>query len=239
MSPSNLTSISDPTNPNSSNTLSGGSAAFIIIALILGTLSQPPGSLIISYRTPDIAHWRIWRLSPLLCGLEGLTILFALVHAPFVHASQRQRAFTIMARRTSTTHHETRSLVEYLERPKMELILPMVLQIWKVIFIRGSRITSVMATFYWLNWAVVQYCHCWVWFAPITREGAACYHPQNTVGSICQPRWGGEEATAESVLILDSNYIGTIIQTGEVYFTIFSRLVSLTHLNSLLFSPRF
>ncbi|PMD15351.1 hypothetical protein NA56DRAFT_710021 [Hyaloscypha hepaticicola] len=123
-----------------------GSAAFILIALALGTLAQPPCSLVIP--------------PPFLCGLEGLTILFFLIQARFVHISQRTRTFTIAVKRTTTTHDDTRSLVKYVERPKLELIAPMMLQIWKVIFISGSWFTTTMAILYWLDWAAVQYCHC-------------------------------------------------------------------------------
>jgi hypothetical protein len=53
----------------------GGSAFFWIVALVLGLLSQPGGSLVTE---PQLGDWRIWRLSPFLCGLEALAILIAL-----------------------------------------------------------------------------------------------------------------------------------------------------------------
>jgi hypothetical protein len=56
----NTASISSPSNSNSCNTLSGSSAAFILIALALGTLAQPSGSLVIP---PRVGHRRIWRAS--------------------------------------------------------------------------------------------------------------------------------------------------------------------------------
>jgi hypothetical protein len=188
----------DSANYASCNTLSGGSAAFIIIALVLGTLAQPPGSLLISTASSSTGYWRIWRLSSFFCGLEGLTIFLAIVHAPCVGVSQRKRAFTIMAQRTTAAHDETRPLVEYLERPKLELILPMMLQIWKVIFIRGSGLTTVLAALYWLDWAVVQYCHCWVCVAPLTEEGPICRHTATTEGMICQPDWGCKEEIGDN-----------------------------------------
>jgi hypothetical protein len=116
--------------------LSDGSACFWIVALILGLLSQPGGSLVTE---PQLGDWRVWRLSPFLCGLEALTILFALARAictkqtfrkpvlQRVAARTKERAFTLMAARTTASHDETKPLVEFLERPKLELILPMVL----------------------------------------------------------------------------------------------------------------
>jgi hypothetical protein len=97
-----------------------------------------------------------------------------------------------MAKRTTTTHKDTRSLVEYLERPKLELVLPMMLQIWKVVFIRGLKITTVMAILYWMDWATVQYCHCWVYFTPITKGKSKCGHTaqRGSEGDgICKREW--------------------------------------------------
>jgi len=178
-----------PATISTCDTLSAGSAAFILAALALGAVAQPPGSLVVP---PHVGHWRIWRLSPLFCGLEGLTILFFLVQAPFIHVTQRKRAFTIMAKRTTTTHKDTRPLVEILGRPKLELVLPMMLQIWKVVFIRGSKITIVMALLYWIDWAAVQYCHCWVYFKPITKGKSKCGHTvqRGSEGDgICKREW--------------------------------------------------
>lgn len=45
--------------------LSGGSACLWIVALILELLSQPGGSLVTE---PQLGDWRVWRLSPFLCG---------------------------------------------------------------------------------------------------------------------------------------------------------------------------
>jgi hypothetical protein len=53
-------------------TLSAGSAAFIVIALILGCMTQPPGSLISSNCN------RFWRISPLHAFGEGENILIRL-----------------------------------------------------------------------------------------------------------------------------------------------------------------
>jgi hypothetical protein len=60
-----------------------------------------------------------------------------------------------MAKRTTTTDGDTRSLVEISQRPKLELILPMMLEIENVF----SRFTTAMAILYWIDWAVVRYCH--------------------------------------------------------------------------------
>jgi hypothetical protein len=81
-------------------------------------------------------------------GLDNSLALCSLVQAPFAHLSQRKRAFDIMAKRTTTTHGDTRSPVEISQMPKLELILPMILQIGKVFFLRGSRITTAMAILY-------------------------------------------------------------------------------------------
>lgn len=151
-----LPSTSDPCQP----TLSGGSAAFIIIALILGTLAQPSGSLILS---PDIGSIRLWRLSPLLCGFEGLTILISCLQARWKNIPQRERSFHILARRTAAPDIEIESLTAHLGRPMLELILPMMLQILKVIFIRGSWVTTAMAVMIWSDWGAVQYCHILIW----------------------------------------------------------------------------
>jgi len=101
-------------------------------------------------------------------------MLLAIIVAPFKHIPQRQRAFTLLAQRTAAAHDEKHSLAEVLERPKLELILPMMLQIWKVVFIRGSKITTVMVIMYWIDWAAVQYCHCWVWLKPLSGGPPAC-----------------------------------------------------------------
>lgn len=61
-------------------------------------------------------------------------------------------------------------MAEHLERPKLEIVIPMMLQFWKVVFIRGSLVTTGLAAVYWSNWAVVQYCHLWIWLDPWTRE---------------------------------------------------------------------
>ena len=55
------------------NTLSQGSAAFLVIALIFGCMSQLPGSLI----TPQAN--RFWRVSPILALFETATILVHMI----------------------------------------------------------------------------------------------------------------------------------------------------------------
>jgi hypothetical protein len=66
--------------------------------------------------------------------------------------------------------------VEYVERPKLELIAPMMLQIWRLVFIRGSWFTTTMAVLYWVDWATVQYYHCWIYCRPTTEEKLHCPH---------------------------------------------------------------
>lgn len=186
-------STSHPGHPcPSCNTLFGGSAAFTIIALILGNLAQPPGCLVLP---AVLGSYRVWRLSPVMCAIEGITILIELLQIAFSRTSQQERAFMIMAERTTATHDETRNLVEYLERPKLELIVPMMLQIIKVVFIRWSTLTTVLAVIYWLDWAAVQYCHCCAWFRPIMHQHPRCNHMQGQKlkNSLCAIDWLGRE----------------------------------------------
>jgi uncharacterized integral membrane protein len=130
-----------------------------------------------------------------MCAIEGLTILIALLQAPLSRTSQQERAFMIMAERTTATHNETRSLVEYLERPKLELIVLMMLQILKVAFICGSVLTTALAVIYWPDWTVVQYCHCCVWLRPIMYQDPRCNHTQaqKLENNICAIDWLGHE----------------------------------------------
>lgn len=97
----------------------------------------------------------------------------------------------------------------------------------------------MMALLYWVDWAMVQYCHCWVWFAPVTRVGAACYHPSNFVGSICQDCWGGGEINKEDILIFYSDPTGGIIYTVEVYLTLSFTITFLDPFNFLAVWPSF
>ena len=169
-----LTSTTESTKPcPPKNTLSGGSAAFIVITLILGCLAQPPGCLILP---STLGSYRVWRLNPLTCSLEGITILTKLLYGPFTRTSQKEQAFTIMAQRTTSDHNEKRSLVGCLGRPKLELMVPVLLQIVKVMFVRGSLVTTILAAMYGLDWIVVQYCHCYVWFRPFTYQHPTCNH---------------------------------------------------------------
>jgi hypothetical protein len=214
MPPTDGTTPPPPNSISTCFTLSAGSASFILAALALGTLAQPQGSLVVS---PRVGKWRIWRLSPILCGLEGLTLLFFLVQAPFVRISQRQRAFTLMAKRTTATHSETRSLVEYLGRPKLELILPIMLQIWKVLFIRGSILTTSIAVLYWIDWAVVQYCHCLVYFSPFTKEISKCKHTtqHNDADTICDRDWRSR-GKAEDHIELNARFWDILIERQQL-----------------------
>ena len=74
--------------------------------------------------------------------------------------------------------------MEISQRPKLELILPMMLQIENVF----SRFTAAMAILYWIDWAVVRYYHCWVCFVPVTDEKSRCRHTGQEIDagdSIC------------------------------------------------------
>lgn len=53
------------------------------------------------------------------------------------------------------------------------------LQIWKAVSIRGSKITAVLAIMYWIDWAAVQYRHCWVWFRPFKEQNPLYRHDDN------------------------------------------------------------
>ena len=50
------------------------------------------------------------------------------------------------------------------------------LQIWRLVFIRGSWFTTTMAVLYWVDWATVQYYHCWIYCRPTTEEKLHCPH---------------------------------------------------------------
>jgi hypothetical protein len=67
----------------------------------------------------------------------------------------------------------------------------MMLQIWKVFFIRDSWLTKTMALLFWIDWAVVQYCHCWVWLAPLVEERPQCQHDleYRKVEKVCERKW--------------------------------------------------
>jgi hypothetical protein len=84
--------------------------------------------------------------------------------------SQRQRSSQIIAHRMAALHDETESLAKYLGRRKLELILPMMLQILKVVFIRGYWVTTAMVILICLDWAAVQCCQLWIWFSPDKQD---------------------------------------------------------------------
>lgn len=63
----------------------------------------------------------------------------------------------------------------------------MMLQILKVIFIRGSWVTTAMAIMIWLDWAAIQYCHIWIWF----------YHDQEE--AVWRPLHGQDHSESTSV----------------------------------------
>lgn len=211
MSTMNNTNCTIPDIASQPPTLSGGSAAFILIALMLGCLSQPAGSLVVS---SQFGASRIWRFSPLLAGLEGLVILICLLQARYNKVTQKERAFTVLAKRTTSTHEETKPLVEFLDRPKLEMIIPMMLQIFKVVFITGAPLTTAMAVMYWLDWATIQYCQCWVWWSPAASEKPRCRHTHSVYeGAVCKLDWRGRNRSEDSIKTVcrAAKWIGIIL----------------------------
>ncbi|MCJ1482875.1 hypothetical protein MMC06_003041 [Schaereria dolodes] len=178
----------DSNGSDSLSVLSGGSAAFILIALILGLLAQSRGSLVVEVRT---ATDNLWRISPLLCGFESLIMLFHLLMAPILSISQRQMSTAILKQRRATVTiqaSETHGLILgsadegggedgdqesnrddfSIERPKLEIIIPIMLQFCKIVFIRGVPWTTAFAILLWSNWAVVEYMRCLVYFSDLS-----------------------------------------------------------------------
>ena len=78
-------------DPNGANTLSAGSAAFIIFALLFGSMTQLPGSLVVSECN------RVWRLSPFLSLAECVVILSRTVYPLFRTLSYRIRRLVLPA----------------------------------------------------------------------------------------------------------------------------------------------
>jgi hypothetical protein len=107
--------------------------------------------------------------------------------------------------------------VEYLGKPKLELILPMMLQIWKVIFIRGSTLTSSIAVLYWIDWAVVQYCHCLVYFSPFTNEISKCGHTAQHIDAdtICDRDWE-YRGEAEDYIEVNARFWDILIERQQL-----------------------
>jgi hypothetical protein len=209
--------------------LSSGSATFIFIVLIFGCLSQPPGSLIVSL---EFGYTRIWRLSPIFCLLEFFHILVCLLSARLFRIPQPQIAFMLLARRTSATHGDQRSLFDYTERPKLEFILPTVLQMVKVIFVRGSPLTTALAAMYSLDWILVQYCHAQVRLAPITKAAGVCRCRRNEDNNgICRKQWISESPDDQSALGIDpANFGWKLNREYEKDFSRVARWLSPLHM---------
>jgi hypothetical protein len=78
----------------------------------------------------------------------------------------------------------------------------MMLQVVKLMFIRGSTFTTTLAVLYWVDWATVQYCQCWVWFAPFTDNEARCPHSSwelREKGPVCKVDWGGIAGLSDTI----------------------------------------
>jgi len=90
------------------------------------------------------------------------------------------------------------------------------------VFIRGSKITTVMAVLYWIDWATVQYCHCWVYFAPITKGKSKCEHKEqhgSEGDGICTREWDYRGEVGDGVEVFawlwDTKY--TFMSWSEAY----------------------
>ena len=189
--PANQTSSQNPKPESrpSVNQLSAGSAAFLVISMILGLLSQGTGCLFLtqdgkrawrlaSFKKHDVDQLYstsdplpLWRFSPFLCGLETILILLHLLRAPFQRVRLRVRCFELIQARENAFEDEQRRVSP--RRPKIEVIIPLILQIWKVIFIRGASFTKAICTLYWTNWALVEILHLIVWLPPGTQSDVA------------------------------------------------------------------
>lgn len=186
------------TDPTSApNALSQGSAAFIVIALLFGCMTQLPGSLITGEAN------RFWRVSPLLCIGETLAIFVRVIGPVFNSLGTRVRrllpessawhldrmerqgmcsikvkAYVLLAERlgnsrkynywlkqqwkqAAPTIEDIASLLEEvsnLERGstlRPVVIVPMVLQFLKTIFIEGD----------WMQIKMLPYIYFWSWFS--------------------------------------------------------------------------
>ncbi|KAJ6627348.1 hypothetical protein B0H10DRAFT_2429290 [Mycena sp. CBHHK59/15] len=179
--PLNLSQVSDlnctvtelPSLDCGSSTLSAGSATFLLIALALGCLTQPNGSLIL----PGCD--RIWRLHPLFSIAEAAVIAMRLVSSRLHGTPLRIKAHALLAERlgnvwnrnlwqkqqalqAAPTREELAELldaVEDMERGstlRPAVILPMVLQFGKLCFIRGTSLTTALGMLYFFSWLLVE-----------------------------------------------------------------------------------
>ena len=167
----------------STNPLSAGSAAFIVIAMILGLLSQGSGCLFLQkLHSPwwQVADFRkrapnelystsgalpLWRLSPFLCALETGLILTHLFRAPFRKMSHKTVCYELIHARTQALGepHQHQDEEAIFRKPKVEIAIPMFLQIWKAVFLQGAPFTQIISVLYWTNWAIVEYIYFIVW----------------------------------------------------------------------------
>lgn len=109
-----------------------------------------------------------------------------------------------------------------------------------------------MAILYWLDWAAVQYCHCWIYFRPITGEKSHCQlaiQHADEERSICKRDWAipGEAIDYVDVLtrvwgthwnirlLLD---LLTVISLGAVLLRRLANLIPLAIFGTLLYLYR-
>jgi hypothetical protein len=118
-----------------------------------------------------------------------------------------------MAARTTASHDETKPLVEFLERPKLELILPMALLFWKTLFIRGVPWLTASAVLLWADWALVQFLHCVVWFWPHSKDKPRCHDSKEgrRWNPVCTMEWMRLEEDDVSALVRMARMGGTVI----------------------------
>jgi hypothetical protein len=165
----NITSL----HANLSSSLSAGNAAFILVALFLGCLSQPSGFLLY----PGCS--RLWRLSPFFSAIESMLICTHLITALVHRKSVRVKALALLARRLGASReyqiqyktqrgipaptikqmkallHEAQNLERGLTL-RLAIALPMTLQFLKIGFIRGIPLTTTIGIMYFSNWLAVE-----------------------------------------------------------------------------------
>ncbi|KAF7866709.1 hypothetical protein EAF04_005551 [Stromatinia cepivora] len=161
----NDTSITISAEPClSTNELSNGSAAFIVVSLMLGLLAQPRGSLVLFHENNGL---NIWRFSPFLRLFEVFVIIFYILRGIIMKIPHRDVIYLLMLKRidgsTPRSNWQGRlpqATRDAIEKPRWELTISMVLQLVKVCSIRNSPLTQILALIYWSNWVCVQYIHC-------------------------------------------------------------------------------
>ena len=151
------------------------------MAMILGLLSQGSGSLLLyqqqsrwwqavslerhtleaTYSTSGILP--LWRFSPFLCGLESLFILTYLMIKFLGGTTHVHVCYELFVKRTQSSQLKG-TKTDLSRKPKVEVIIPICVQILKLLYIRGAPFTKAIVLLYWTNWALVEYLHLVTYF---------------------------------------------------------------------------